>query len=325
MAELSRCGFEYLVSFGAIRFVRKAPIPLATWSWDWGVVAPLGRVGEWFGDYHSALAPDALPCVVIHPIDVDRGYLPRCLRVIDRLRRRGRDPVLFSELAAASPEGPARDPLAPRPVPPSIRRRRRRLARRLAPHLPAGARLLDIGSGTGHNARPLRLRTGGACLEADVVDFHVVGGGPMLFDGVRLPLPDDEVDVSLIIHALSYADDPATLLREAGRVASRGVLLIQIDVSRALGAALPAAPGLLPGPAVLPALPGTRLIPPVPDPLRPRRVFSRERLEAIVGASGLVLRCLEPEPDPDVVDESGSPRPRSFPARPPIRFSRPAE
>jgi predicted deacetylase len=104
-AELSRCGFQYLVTFDAIRFVRMTPIPLVTWSWDWGIVAPLGRVGEWFGDYESTLRPDALPCVVVHPIDVDRGYLPRCLRVIDRLQQRGRTPVLFSELASTPPEG----------------------------------------------------------------------------------------------------------------------------------------------------------------------------------------------------------------------------
>ena len=105
-AELSRCGFQYLVAFDAIRFVRMTPIPLVTWSWDWGIVAPLSRVGEWFGDFESAAhRPDALPCVVVHPIDVDRGYLPRCLRVIDRLLQRGRTPVLFSELASTPPKG----------------------------------------------------------------------------------------------------------------------------------------------------------------------------------------------------------------------------
>jgi Uncharacterized protein conserved in bacteria (DUF2334) len=103
--ELSRCGFEYLVTFDAIRFVGMTPIPLVTWSWDWGIIAPLGRVGEWLGDRDFTLRPDALPCVVVHPIDVDRGYLPRCLRVIDRLGQRGRTPVLFSELASRPSEG----------------------------------------------------------------------------------------------------------------------------------------------------------------------------------------------------------------------------
>jgi hypothetical protein len=103
--ELARCRFEYLLTFDAIRFVGMPPIPLVTWSWDWGIIAPLGRLGEWLGDWNSTLRPDALPCVVVHPIDVDRGYLPRCIRVIDGLGQRGRTPVLFSELVSIPPEG----------------------------------------------------------------------------------------------------------------------------------------------------------------------------------------------------------------------------
>ena len=39
-----------------------------------------------------------------------------------------------------------------------LRRRSGHLAGRIAPHLPAGATVLDIGSGTGHNAEALRAR-----------------------------------------------------------------------------------------------------------------------------------------------------------------------
>jgi glycosyltransferase involved in cell wall biosynthesis/SAM-dependent methyltransferase len=176
-----------------------------------------------------------------------------------------------------------------------LRRRAERLARRLSPYLPPGARFLDIGSGTGHNARALRLRTGGSCLEADVVDFHVVGGGPMLFDGMHLPLADDEVDVSLIIHALSYADDPVALLREAGRVASRGVILIQSTYRGPLGRVLLRVRSCLQGRLSFWLCRALGLIPAVPDTLRPRRMLSRERLEAIIGQSGLFVRRLEPE------------------------------
>jgi SAM-dependent methyltransferase len=211
-----------------------------------------------------------------------------------------------------------------------LRRRAGRLAGRLAPYLPAGARLLDIGSGTGHNARALRLRTGGTCLEADVVDFHVVGDGPMLFDGRHLPLADDEVDVSLIIHVLNYAEEPATLLREAGRVASRGVLLIQSTYRGPWGRAVLPLRGYVQGRLSFRLSRALGLIPPVPDPLRPHRVFSRARLEAMVGDSGLVLRRLEPEPDRasasrDLLVLDRAP-PRSDPSSPPSpgRF-RPAE
>jgi SAM-dependent methyltransferase len=178
-----------------------------------------------------------------------------------------------------------------------MRRRAELLARRLAPYLPPAARLLDIGSGTGHNARALRVRTGGSCLEADVVDFHVVGGGPILFDGVHLPLRDDEVDVSLIIHALSYSEDPVALLREAGRVASRGVILIQSTYRGPRGRVFLLVRSWVQGRLSFWLCRALGLVPAVPDPLRPRRMLSREHLAAIIGRSGLFVRRLEPEQD----------------------------
>ena len=97
VVELEGCGFRYLATFGAVRAAGGATIPLATWSWDWGVLGPLGRVGQRFGDVNLRLRPAALPCVVVHPADVDRGYLPRVLEVVDRLLGRGRAPGLLSE------------------------------------------------------------------------------------------------------------------------------------------------------------------------------------------------------------------------------------
>jgi predicted deacetylase len=95
--ELGGCGFRYLATFGAIRTASGLTIPLSTWSWDWGVLGLLGRVGQWFGDASSRIRPSTLPCIVVHPADVDRGYLPRVLEVVDRLLRLGRTPGLLSE------------------------------------------------------------------------------------------------------------------------------------------------------------------------------------------------------------------------------------
>jgi predicted deacetylase len=96
--ELGACGFRYLATFGAIRAASGTTIPLSTWSWDWGVLGPLGRVGQRFGDVSWRIRPATLPCVVVHPADVDRGYLPRVLGVVDRLLGLGRTPSLLSEL-----------------------------------------------------------------------------------------------------------------------------------------------------------------------------------------------------------------------------------
>src|SRR5262249_38310256 len=108
-----------------------------------------------------------------------------------------------------------------------LRQRASHLAWRIVPHLPTGPTVLDIGSRTGPNAEAPRARGARTCIEADVVDFHVVGDGPVLFDGARLPFADRVFDACLLAFVLSYADNPATLLREAGRVASRRVLVVQ--------------------------------------------------------------------------------------------------
>ena len=65
--------------------------------------------------------------------------------------------------------------------------RARGLAVRLIPLLPGNGRILDLGSGTGHNGEYLRRLRLGPVSEVDVVDFSVVGPRPALFDGCRLP------------------------------------------------------------------------------------------------------------------------------------------
>jgi predicted deacetylase len=95
--ELGACGFRYLATFGAIRAASGPTVPLSTWSWDWGVLGLLGRVGQRFGDVSWRIRPATLPCVAVHPLDVDRGYLPRVLEVVDRLLGLGRTPGLLSE------------------------------------------------------------------------------------------------------------------------------------------------------------------------------------------------------------------------------------
>ncbi len=176
-----------------------------------------------------------------------------------------------------------------------LSRRAGHLARRLAPHIPPGASVLDVGSGTGHNARALRDRIGGACREADVVDFHVVGAGPVLFVGTHLPFPDDAVDVCLLAFVLNFAEDPEALLRDAGRVASRRVLLLQSTCRGPWARAALRGRGWFQGPFAFRLCRATGLIPPARYPLR-RRLLSREQLEAAVAGAGLILERVEPEP-----------------------------
>ena len=177
-----------------------------------------------------------------------------------------------------------------------LRRRAGHLAGRIAPHLPAGATVLDIGSGTGHNAEALRTRGAHTCVEADVVDFHVVGGGPVLFDGARLPFADRVFDACLLVFVLSYSDDPAALLREAGRVASRRVLVLQSCPRGRAGRIALRLRSWVQGRVAFRLCATLRLIPPSPIPLRSRRLLSREQVSELADEAGMKLTQVVSEP-----------------------------
>ena len=106
-------------------------------------------------------------------------------------------------------------------------RRGARLADLLTPHLPHSGRVLDIGAGTGHNAVALRRSRPLQIVGLDVVDMHVVGDRPALFDGDRLPFTDDSYDAALVLFVLQYSRDPVRLLREVRRVCRGPILVLQ--------------------------------------------------------------------------------------------------
>jgi SAM-dependent methyltransferase len=156
--------------------------------------------------------------------------------------------------------------------------------------------VLDIGSGTGHNAEALRADGTRTCIEVDVVDFHVVGSGPMLFDGARLPFADRVFDACLLAFVLSYTDNSATLLREARRVASRLVLVLQSSPRGRAGRLALALRGWVQGRFTFRLCAILRLIPPTPSPLRQRRLLSRECTVGLAEEAGLKLARVVPEP-----------------------------
>ena len=176
-----------------------------------------------------------------------------------------------------------------------LRQRARQLAGRITPHLPSGATVLDIGSATGHNAEALCAGGAHTCVEADVVDFHVVGSGPVLFDGVRLPFASGAFDACLLAFVLSYPDDPAALLREAGRVARRRVLVLQSSPRGVAGRIALRLRSWVQGRLAFRLCSILRLIPPTATPLRPRRMLSREQVGELADDAGLKLARVVPE------------------------------
>jgi len=101
---------------------------------------------------------------------------------------------------------------------------------RVEPYLRPGARLLEIGGGTGYQAR--RLQQAGF----DVASIDIAGHGygePREFpiedyDGRRIPFPDQSFDIVFSSNVLEHVLDLAQLQRETLRVLRRGGYCIHV-------------------------------------------------------------------------------------------------
>ena len=106
-------------------------------------------------------------------------------------------------------------------------RRVQALADNIAEMIPDGAAtLLDVGCGDGTLARSITqhrpgLRATGAEIRARPYTAIPVRE----FDGRILPFADRSHDVVMLVDVLHHAEEPTLLIREAGRVASRAVII----------------------------------------------------------------------------------------------------
>lgn len=99
-------------------------------------------------------------------------------------------------------------------------RRIRRLADAVVTRLPKGARVLDVGCGSGDlAARIMRLRPDVTIEGIDVLVRPDTAIPVHAFDGRSIPFPDGAFDAAMVIDVLHHTDDPETVLAEIARVA----------------------------------------------------------------------------------------------------------
>lgn len=105
-------------------------------------------------------------------------------------------------------------------------RRVRKLAEHLAALLPPDAQVLDVGCGDGSLA---------ALIMQQRPDVHIKGIDVLIrptthipveaFDGRTMPADAGSFDIVMFVDVLHHMDDPLVLLREAVRVARKGIVL----------------------------------------------------------------------------------------------------
>lgn len=101
-----------------------------------------------------------------------------------------------------------------------------KLADHLSPLLEDGVSLLDVGCGYGLVSRRLRdARPDIAVAGIDIVirDDCLIEAKP--YDGMRFPYDDGSVDYVMFVDVLHHTEAPLKLLREASRVARKGIIV----------------------------------------------------------------------------------------------------
>lgn len=107
-----------------------------------------------------------------------------------------------------------------------FKRRVRVLSGELADRLPANARVLDIGCGSGEMAAAIMAQRPDVTIHGVDVLVRPNTAIPVKeYDGKTIPFADGSYDVALLVDVLHHTDDPAAVLAEAARVSSQGVVI----------------------------------------------------------------------------------------------------
>lgn len=114
-------------------------------------------------------------------------------------------------------------------------RRAERIANRLDKYINIGETCLDIGCGTGHNARELSKRGHGPIFETDITNMRTLSGRFAIASSSTLPFQDETFDCVTLIHVLNYSSQPEQLFREIYRVTKYRLILLQSTFATTLG------------------------------------------------------------------------------------------
>lgn len=93
-------GLEHVLGFFLLQSCAGRSVPLATWSWDCGRWGWLGHLGHGIGWMLHSLNR-GVPTLAIHPRDLERGFWPTILRLIQELLDAGYEPSTPGHLLEA--------------------------------------------------------------------------------------------------------------------------------------------------------------------------------------------------------------------------------
>ncbi|XOA42601.1 MAG: class I SAM-dependent methyltransferase [Candidatus Nealsonbacteria bacterium] len=90
-----------------------------------------------------------------------------------------------------------------------------------------GEKVLDIGAGGGWIAKEIKKRKNVNITLLDITDFNRTSLKLVLYDGEKIPFPDNNFDISLLIFTLHHCSEPLKILEEAKRVTRQKLFVIE--------------------------------------------------------------------------------------------------
>jgi ubiquinone/menaquinone biosynthesis C-methylase UbiE len=107
-----------------------------------------------------------------------------------------------------------------------FKRRVNVIAKQLATMIPPGSQLLDVGCGDGSLGYLLTQLVPGLVVQGvEVLARPDCAIESYLYDGKRLPFPDDSFDVCLFVDVLHHTTNPEPIFRDATRVSRKNILV----------------------------------------------------------------------------------------------------
>ena len=108
----------------------------------------------------------------------------------------------------------------------ALEKRAEKIVQLFEKQIPQGSRVLDLGGGWGFYAEPLKQR-GHEHLVLDVVSPGYQKAPVVLYDGFKIPFPDQSFDVTILVTMLHHVPDPQALFKEVRRVTRQKVVVVE--------------------------------------------------------------------------------------------------
>ena len=108
-----------------------------------------------------------------------------------------------------------------------IKKRTQRIVNIFDKFIKEGEKILDIGAGGGWLAKEVQKRKNAEITLLDVIDFNRTNLKAVLYNGKKMPFPNNYFDTSLLIFTLHHCLNPLETLKEAKRVTKEKIIVIE--------------------------------------------------------------------------------------------------